>query len=49
MGVCAGGGGTAPGVKTVTQDGNDLIIKYGFGDSDAFDVLFTFYKEYLCC
>ena len=37
--------GTESGVRTITQDGNSLIIRYGFHDSDAYDTIFTFNKE----
>ena len=37
--------GTEAGVRTITQDGNSLIIRYGFHDSDAYDTIFTFNKE----
>lgn len=37
--------GTEPGVRTITQDGNSLIIRYGWHDSDGYDTIFTFNKE----
>ena len=37
--------GTEAGVRTITQDGNSLIIRYGYHDSDAYDTIFTFNKE----
>jgi len=37
--------GTEAGVRTITQDGNSLIIRYGWHNSDAYDTIFTFNKE----